>query len=202
MSGRMGDYVFSQEALDQIITQIMENSNSHRPVPAPEAKIKELPREVLVLGSPLLEKDCAVCKDQFKLETEDPEEQVVVTLPCQHPFHQPCILPWLQSSGTCPVCRYALVPQPDQYGSDPGPRPGSSSGSDSSQSTSSRSPGSNGNSDGSLFQSLFNIMGSNASSGNSGSSPHQRSSSDTSRRTQSNNTRDSHIPGEWYEDLD
>ena len=37
----------------------------------------------------------------------------MVQLPCKHSFHQPCILPWLRSSGTCPVCRYALVPQPD-----------------------------------------------------------------------------------------
>ena len=54
-----------------------------------------------------------MCKDQFQLSTEDPDEQIVVQLPCKHSFHQPCILPWLKSSGTCPVCRYALVPQPD-----------------------------------------------------------------------------------------
>lgn len=63
----------------------------------------------------LLTRDCAVCKDQFQLHTEDPDEQIIVTLPCKHPFHQPCILPWLKSSGTCPVCRYALVPQPEQH---------------------------------------------------------------------------------------
>lgn len=65
-SGRMGDYVFSQEgsvdscsllaktdllsALDQIITQIMENSNAHRPVPATEELVEKLPREVLTTG--------------------------------------------------------------------------------------------------------------------------------------------------------
>ena len=60
--------------------------------------------------APLLEKDCAVCKDQFSLTTEDPDEQVIVTLPCKHPFHEPCIIPWLKSSGTCPVCRYVYLP--------------------------------------------------------------------------------------------
>ncbi|KAJ3534464.1 hypothetical protein NM688_g7132 [Phlebia brevispora] len=103
-TGRWGDYVFNQEALDQIITQIMENSQAH-PVAATEEIMKKLPRDVLEEGSPLLDKDCAICKDQFTLTTEDPDEQVIVTLPCKHPFHEPCIMPWLKSSGTCPVCR-------------------------------------------------------------------------------------------------
>lgn len=65
--GRWGDYVFNQEgedsrfinvidishfmsALDRIITQIMENSNSGRPVPATDEIIENLPREVLEEG--------------------------------------------------------------------------------------------------------------------------------------------------------
>ena len=71
-NGRMGDYVFNQEgesafavldslcvykhdidtvyeALDQIITQIMENSSAH-PVAATEEIIDKLPREVLEEG--------------------------------------------------------------------------------------------------------------------------------------------------------
>ncbi|KIM47465.1 hypothetical protein M413DRAFT_439124 [Hebeloma cylindrosporum] len=127
-NGRMGDYVFNQEALDQIISQLMETTNAHRPVPATDDIIKKLPREVLLHGSPTLEEDCAVCKEQFKLETEDPDEQIVITLPCKHPFHQPCILPWLTSSGTCPVCRYALIPQPDQHPPNRNPGPDSGGG--------------------------------------------------------------------------
>ena len=71
------------------------------------------PLQLIFCPGPLLSSDCAVCKDQFQLGTENPDEQIVVQLPCKHSFHQPCILPWLKSSGTCPVCRYALVPQPD-----------------------------------------------------------------------------------------
>ena len=37
-------------ALDQVITQIMEHSNAHRPVPATEEIIEKLPREVLMEG--------------------------------------------------------------------------------------------------------------------------------------------------------
>lgn len=49
-NGRWGDYVFNQEALDQIITQIMENSNAGHPVPATEEIMEKLPREVLEEG--------------------------------------------------------------------------------------------------------------------------------------------------------
>ncbi|KAF9644673.1 hypothetical protein BDM02DRAFT_3070355, partial [Thelephora ganbajun] len=127
--GRLGDYVLNQQALDQIITALMENSNAHRPVPVTDEVLEKLDCEVLEEGSPLLEKDCAICKDTFSLQTEDPDEQVVITLPCKHPFHSPCILPWLKQNGTCPSCRYQLVPQP---GSTPNPnenpRPGPSTG--------------------------------------------------------------------------
>ena len=101
-----------------------------------------LPCGLTVLSSfpaPLLQKDCAVCKDQFSLQTEDPDEQVVITLPCKHPFHSPCILPWLKQNGTCPSCRYQLVPQPGSApnpNGNPGPGPGPSTGtSNSSQPT-------------------------------------------------------------------
>lgn len=65
--------------------------------------------------APLLEKDCAVCKEQFNYQAEDPDERIVVSLPCKHPFHEPCIMPWLKSSGTCPVCRYVYLHQPFQH---------------------------------------------------------------------------------------
>ncbi|GAW05358.1 zinc finger protein 364 [Lentinula edodes] len=91
--GRMGDYVFNQEALDQIISNLMENSNASRPVPATDEIMDKLPREVLEAGSKTLEKDCAVCKEQFQLQTEDPDEQIVITLPCGHPFHSSWYVP-------------------------------------------------------------------------------------------------------------
>lgn len=193
--GRWGDYVFNQEALDQIISQIMENSSSH-PVPATEQVVEKLPREVLEAGSPLLEKDCAVCKDQFSLNTEDPAEQVVVTLPCKHPFHEPCITPWLKSSGTCPVCRHELVPQPHHDHPNlgaPGPS-GPTPGPSSSPSPDGGGSGARDGGGGGLFNGLFNLLNTNNSNGQREGSherpSHQRRGSDwvnapggTSRRS-------------------
>lgn len=37
---------------------------------------------------------------------------VAITLPCEHSFHDDCIIQWLKTNGTCPVCRFSLVEQP------------------------------------------------------------------------------------------
>ncbi|KAH8120038.1 hypothetical protein DFH11DRAFT_1755228 [Phellopilus nigrolimitatus] len=217
--GRWGDYVFTQEALDQLMTQMMEGANSTRPVPATEEIIEKLPREVLEEGSHLLEKDCAVCKEQFNAKSEDPDEQVVVTLPCKHPFHEGCILPWLKSNGTCPVCRYALVPQPNARPTEPGSssdaRP-SSSGHDSSSGSGEGAVGgssSNNVASGShsgFFSTLFgnhSRSGSNASNRSGGSrSSHSMSPSRDRRRDPRGGAGESddvsHIPGGWGYSID
>ncbi|KAJ3477062.1 hypothetical protein NLI96_g10722 [Meripilus lineatus] len=201
-NGRWGDYALNQEALDQIITQIMENSSSH-PVAASEEVMDKLPRQVLEPGSPLLEKECAVCKDQFSLKTEDPAEQVIVTLPCKHPFHEPCIMPWLKSSGTCPVCRHELVPQPNHSHTNPGAPGPSNARPGPSSSSSSPDGGGTGNSGGGFISSLFNLMNTPGGSQREGSQhdssgpSHQRrgselpsgSSSGTTSRSSSGRSR-------------
>ncbi|KAF7347594.1 RING-type domain-containing protein [Mycena venus] len=214
--GRMGDYVFNQEGtfqipLDQIITQLMESSNNSRPVPATEEIMENLPREVLEIGSPTLEKDCAVCKDQFKLDTDDPDEQIVVTLPCKHPFHEPCIMPWLKSSGTCPVCRYDHLIPVEICANPPADMRWFHSQNIMGRHLSAimgtetldvHPPPPGG--PGALFQSLFGSMGgSNPPSGSgygggggAGSSSRPRSSSDTTGNSSN------HVPGGWDEELD
>ncbi|CUA70941.1 protein binding protein [Rhizoctonia solani] len=122
--GRWGDYVLNQEALDQIVTQLMD-ANHSVPVPVPEDMISSWPRTILTPDNPLEDQDCAVCKDSFKYEppepnpsqpqsNETPEPQEAVTLPCKHSFHVECIEPWVKVKGTCPVCRFELVPQGGQ----------------------------------------------------------------------------------------
>lgn len=185
-NGRWGDYVFNQEALDEIISQIMENSNSSHPVPATEEVMEKLDRTVLEEGSPLLERDCAVCKEQFSLTTEDPEEQVVVTLPCHHPFHEGCIIPWLKSSATCPVCRHQLVPQPEHHSNGPRP-PNAGPGSPhrragSGSSTANGSASGSGAGGGGVLSSFFNMVSGGSTGNSSGSGSSHPSSSHSSEQ--------------------
>ncbi|THG16172.1 hypothetical protein TEA_020609 [Camellia sinensis var. sinensis] len=47
-------------------------------------------------------KRCAICLDDF-----EPKQWVTLT-PCNHMFHEECIVPWVKSHGQCPVCRFAI----------------------------------------------------------------------------------------------
>lgn len=46
---------------------------------------------------------CAICLEDF-----EPKEEVVLT-PCNHMFHEDCIVTWLTSKGQCPVCRFVIL---------------------------------------------------------------------------------------------
>ncbi|EMR66950.1 putative ring finger domain-containing protein [Eutypa lata UCREL1] len=75
-----GDAVYSQEALDRIITNLMEaNPQSNAPPPASEDAIKHLPKKKLdaeMLG-PELKGECTICIDDMGVGDE------VTVLPCQ-----------------------------------------------------------------------------------------------------------------------
>lgn len=48
------------------------------------------------------EKQCTICLESFV-----PKDQVLMT-PCDHMFHNKCLVPWVKRHGNCPVCRYKL----------------------------------------------------------------------------------------------
>ncbi|XP_057796185.1 E3 ubiquitin-protein ligase ATL4-like isoform X2 [Salvia miltiorrhiza] len=52
-------------------------------------------------------KRCAVCLEDFETK------QFVTITPCNHMFHEECIVPWVKSQGKCPVCRFLIV-QPER----------------------------------------------------------------------------------------
>ena len=72
--------------------------------PTDKSAIEALPSVVISETHVLDKVSCSVCFDAFQLGQDGIRE-----LPCEHLFHADCILPWLETHNTCPVCR-ALLP--------------------------------------------------------------------------------------------
>ena len=51
-------------------------------------------------------------EDLVEQAIEKAPKNPVVQLPCRHAYHQPCIIPWLEKSSTCPTCRAHVLPFP------------------------------------------------------------------------------------------
>lgn len=118
MGGVHGDAVFSQEDLDRVVTQLMEQHQSgNAPGPASETAIESLPtrqieeKDVGDQGKA----DCSICMDEVRLGDK------VTVLPCSHWFHGDCIRAWLGEHDTCPHCRQGIMPKEGGQGAS-GPR--------------------------------------------------------------------------------
>lgn len=100
--GQHGDMVFSQQAFDQVMEQLMEqHGGSGAPPPASEEAIRSLGKKQVdeeMLGVEG-RAECSICMDNVDLGDE------VTTLPCNHWFHGDCVTAWLKEHDTCPHCR-------------------------------------------------------------------------------------------------
>ena len=104
----LGDAVFSNEALDRIISQLREQSGPGGAPPASQAAIDKL--EVKEVDEKMLggetKSRCVICVDEMSVGDK------ASVLPCSHFFHGECVTPWLKQHNTCPVCRRSIEPEP------------------------------------------------------------------------------------------
>lgn len=102
-NARHGDAVYTQEALDRIISNLMEaNPQSNAAPPASDAALEGLERKKMdaeMLAQAGGNVECTVCIDEIKIGDE------VIYLPCKHWFHETCVVMWLREHNTCPICR-------------------------------------------------------------------------------------------------
>ena len=81
--------------------------------PAHPDAVSRLPRVVASRGNGNRdgsgeETGCPVCLTDM----EEPEGATLREMPCGHRFHEACLLEWLCTKNTCPVCRVALPSAP------------------------------------------------------------------------------------------
>ena len=107
-----GDAVYSQEALDRIISQLREQSGQGGAPPASQAAIDKL--EVRELDEKMLggenKSRCVICVDEMSVGEK------ASVLPCTHFFHGECVTPWLKQHNTCPVCRRSVEAETEKVG--------------------------------------------------------------------------------------
>ncbi|KAF7995390.1 hypothetical protein HCN44_006497 [Aphidius gifuensis] len=77
------------------------------PPPASKTAIDNL-KEIKITENET-SKDCPVCLKKFKVD------DIAKCLPCKHTFHDSCILAWLDKTNSCPLCRYELQTDDENY---------------------------------------------------------------------------------------
>ncbi|XP_074304584.1 uncharacterized protein LOC141639329 [Silene latifolia] len=101
--GDPGNYLDAR-GFEEYLEHIAEVDSSRRGAPpASTSFVKNMPIIVICEAHQKPEGlACAVCKDLLTIGTQ------VNQLPCLHLYHPGCILPWLRTRNTCPLCRYEL----------------------------------------------------------------------------------------------
>lgn len=100
-----GDAVYTQEALDRIVSTLMEaHPQSNAAPPASQTAIEQLEKKKLTdeMIGPEGKAECTICIDEMH-QGDD-----VTVLPCTHWFHGDCVTLWLKEHNTCPICRRAI----------------------------------------------------------------------------------------------
>lgn len=113
--GVHGDAVYSQEALDRVISQLMEqNASGNAPGPASADAIANLSKRKITVEDFGTDgkAECSICMDEVDIGEE------VTVLPCTHWFHGNCVSMWLGEHDTCPHCRKGIMPRTESQGND------------------------------------------------------------------------------------
>ncbi|CAG9818385.1 unnamed protein product [Phaedon cochleariae] len=160
--GNPGDYAWGREGLDAIVTQLLNQMDSTGPPPLSKDVIDSLPVVEVTPDQVSAKLQCSVCWEDFQLR------ETVRQLPCTHVYHEPCIRPWLELHGTCPICRQNLGLGGEQPNGD------------NNQDT-----GGAGNSSFNVLRNLFHNQQSSSSSNASSSSSVDNNGATTRSRSQS-----------------
>lgn len=104
---------YENDEIEDIINYIMQNDpNRFGNPPASKEVIEKL--ETYDITQEVIDKignenKCVVCRDELVLGSKG------VNLSCSHYFHKECLLPWLNEHNSCPVCRYELPTDDEDY---------------------------------------------------------------------------------------
>lgn len=100
------------QQFENLLNFIMQNDpNRYGTPPASEKSKKQLHKEKVTESNKeeFGKLDCSVCKENYKVD------DTICKMPCEHIFHEDCLMPWLNQHNSCPVCRYELPTEDKDY---------------------------------------------------------------------------------------
>ncbi|KAK6131015.1 hypothetical protein DH2020_035242 [Rehmannia glutinosa] len=106
--GNPGDYVDAAE-YEALLQNLAESDSGARRGAPPAAKAAVEGLESVVIKKEENAMVCAICKDMVNVG------EIAKNLPCGHGYHGECIVPWLGSRNSCPVCRFELPTDDPEY---------------------------------------------------------------------------------------
>lgn len=94
-----------QSGFDELLN--MELTPEGLPPPASKEIVKNLKSRLVTSD----DEKCAICL----VPNENLDGQKFLKLPCNHEFHDTCILPWLEKTNSCPMCRQEMKTDSPEY---------------------------------------------------------------------------------------
>lgn len=85
----------------------MQFNTDRLPPPTSQELIKNLKSRLVTVH----DEKCPICL----APNENLNDEKFLTLPCDHDFHDECILPWLNRTNTCPLCRSEMKTDDEEY---------------------------------------------------------------------------------------
>jgi len=70
--------------------------------PMTQTMIDKIRNPPLTVDMVCSQPSCPICSEDFDVAN------TALQMPCSHLFHDVCVMPWLESKKTCPICRYEL----------------------------------------------------------------------------------------------
>ncbi len=95
------DFADDPSAKPQTSADAGEGPTEGLPDPGPDSQ--GAAKELASSKHAVVGEQCTICHEAYGHNHE------VVELPCNHSFHEDCILPWLKSHHTCPVRHHRLL---------------------------------------------------------------------------------------------
>jgi len=90
-----------REELDNLQNVFME-AEARKAKRLTKSMIESLRDVSLNLDMICSQPSCPICSEDYHVAEK------ATRIPCGHFYHRDCIMPWLESKRTCPICRYEL----------------------------------------------------------------------------------------------